>query len=230
MNMKNAIILCSGGLDSVTTSYYVKNKLKYNNLIILFFNYGQKQLIQEIKYSKLCAKDLNVKFKEIKLDWLKEISNALFKNIKLKKIKTLKNTKEESSKWYFPYRNAVFLISAMAFQESLAIKERKNYDLFVGFKCEGKESYPDTTKKFLNYMNNLAKISEVGKFKVIAPFINKDKDEIISLGKKLGVNFANTYSCYLGNNLHCGYCLACKLRQAAFYWANIRDPTIYKNL
>ena len=228
--MKNAIILCSGGLDSVTTSYYVKNKLKYNNLIILFFNYGQKQLIQEIKYSKLCAKDLNVKFKEIKLDWLKEISNALFKNIKLKKIKTLKNTKEESSKWYFPYRNAVFLISAMAFQESLAIKERKNYDLFVGFKCEGKESYPDTTKKFLNYMNNLAKISEVGKFKVIAPFINKDKDEIISLGKKLGVNFANTYSCYLGNNLHCGYCLACKLRQAAFYWANIRDPTIYKNL
>ena len=230
MNMKNAIMLCSGGLDSITTSYYVKNKLKYNNLIILFFNYGQKQLKQEIKYSKLCAKNLNVKFKEIKLDWLKEISNALFKNIKLKKIKTLKNTKEESSKWYFPYRNAVFLISAMAFQESLAIKERKNYDLFVGFKCEGKESYPDTTKKFVNYMNNLAKISEVGKFKVISPFINKDKDEIISLGKKLGVNFANTYSCYLGNNLHCGYCLACKLRQAAFYWANIRDPTIYKNL
>src|SRR3989344_3291248 len=226
--MKNAIMLCSGGLDSITTSYYVKNKLKYNNLIILFFNYGQRTLKQEIKYSRLCAKDLNVKFKEIKLDWLKEISNALFENIKLKKIKTLKNTKKESSKWYFPYRNAVFLISAMAFQESLAIKERKNYDLFVGFKCEGKESYPDTTKKFVNYMNNLAKLSEVSKFRIIAPFIDKDKDEIITLGKKLGVNLANTYSCYLGNNLHCGYCLACKLRQAAFYWANIRDPTIYK--
>ena len=228
--MKNAIMLCSGGLDSITASYYVKNKLKYINLIILFFNYGQKQLTQERKYSKLCARNLDAKFKEIKLDWLKEISNSLFKNIKLKKIKTLKNTKKESSKWYFPYRNAVFLINAMAFQESLAIKERKNYDLFVGFKCEGKESYPDTTKKFVNYMNNLAKLSEVSKFRIIAPFIDKDKDEIITLGKKLGVNLANTYSCYLGNNLHCGYCLACKLRQAAFYWANIRDPTIYKNL
>ena len=161
--MKNAIILCSGGLDSVVTSYYVKNRLNYNNLIILFFNYGQKQLIQERKYSKLCAKDLNARFKEINLSWLKEISNYLFKNIKIKKLRKsdLKNTKKESDKFYFPYRNAVFLTSTMALQESLAIKEKKDYDIFVGFKCEGKESYPDTTKRFIDYMNNLTKKLDV---------------------------------------------------------------------
>jgi len=229
--MRNAIVLCSGGLDSVVTSYYVKNRLNYNNLIILFFNYGQKQLIQERKYSKLCAKDLNARFKEINLSWLKEISNYLFKNIKIKKLRKsdLKNTKKESDKFYFPYRNAVFLTSTMALQESLAIKEKKDYDIFVGFKCEGKESYPDTTKRFIDYMNNLTKISEISKFKVIAPLINKDKDEIVLLGKKLGVDFTNTYSCYNGSKEHCGYCLSCKLRQTGFYWANIEDTTRYKN-
>src|SRR3989344_8529467 len=101
--MKNAIILCSGGLDSVVTSYYVKNKLNYNNLMILFFNYGQRTLLQERKCAKKCAKDIKAKFKEARVLWLKEISNSLLnKKIRLNKVKNLKNTKKESDKLYVP--------------------------------------------------------------------------------------------------------------------------------
>ena len=53
-----AIILCSGGIDSVVTAYHAKKKLKYNRIIILFFNYGQKALKQERVCSKRCAKNL----------------------------------------------------------------------------------------------------------------------------------------------------------------------------
>ena len=68
--------------------------------------------------------------------------------------------------------------------------DKKDYcDLFLGFKCEGEEHYPDTTKKFVNGVNNLLKASDLGRIKVVTPFINKDKEEIIAIGDKLNVPF-----------------------------------------
>jgi len=230
-NKKNAIILCSGGLDSVVTAFYVKKKLKYHKTTVLFFNYGQKSLKQERKCSILCANQIKAKFLEIKLDWLGKISNSLInKNGKIKKLnrKDLKDTRKESQKFYVPCRNTIFLTYALGLADSIYQKKHKISDIFLGFKCEGKESYPDTTEGFIKAMNNLSSISCAGKFKIYAPLIKKDKEDIIKLGKKLCVNFKDTFSCYVPlNNKHCGYCLACKLRQEGFYWANIDDTTIY---
>jgi len=230
---KSAIILCSGGLDSVVTAFYVKKKLKYDNLRILFFDYGQKSLKQERKYSSLCARQIGAEFMEIKLDWLGKISNSLInKPGKIKKLnrKDLKDTSKESQKFYVPCRNTIFLTYALAIAESIFLKDKTKSDIFVGFKCEGKESYPDTTKGFIREINNLSKLSCAGKFKIYAPLIEKDKEDIVLLAKKLGVEFKNNFSCYSPiKNKHCGYCLACKLRQEGFYWANVDDPTIYSN-
>ncbi len=227
--MKYAIVLCSGGLDSVVTAYYVRKKMLHSSIRILFFNYGQKTLTQERKASKRCAEEIKAKFQEIKLDWLGKISNSLInKSGKVKKLrrKDLKNTKEESQNWYVPCRNMIFLTYALALADSLYIKEKKVYDIFVGFKCEGGESYPDTTKEFVDEINELGKFCS-GRFKIKAPLIDKDKEDIVLLGKKLGVNFKETFSCYIGKNKHCGYCLACMLRKEGFYWAGIKDPTTY---
>jgi len=231
--MKNAIILCSGGLDSSVTAYYIKKKQKYDNIIFLFFNYGQRTLEQERGAAKNIAKKIKADFKEVKLDFLKKISTSLInKKTKARKIKRkeLKDMKKEGEKYYVPCRNIVFLIYALALSESLQIKKKQVFDIFTGFKCEGKEAYPDTTREFVAEMNRLKKISTNAHGKIIAPLINLDKDEIILLGKKLGINFKDTYSCYIGskNGKHCGCCLSCRLRQEAFYWANVKDPTGYK--
>lgn len=247
MRNKNALILCSGGLDSSVAGYYAKKKLKYNNLIILFFDYGQRTLEDEKKAAKNVARKLRAEFIEINLHFLKKISTSLInKDKKVRKIKRkeLKNTKKESEKYYVPARNTIFLIYALALAESLQIKNKnkneKIYDIFTGFKSEGKEAYPDTTPEFVNEMNKLRKISTNARGKIIAPLIKLDKDEIIQLGKKLGVRFEDTFSCYIGTrkeknggkkkekNKHCGCCLSCRLRQEAFYWANMKDPTRYK--
>ena len=76
-------------------------------------------------------------------------------------------------------------------------------------------------------MNKLQNVLKE-KSKIKAPLIKKDKEDIILLGKKLRIDFRDTYSCYSGSNVHCGYCLACRLRQEGFFWANIPDPTKYK--
>lgn len=226
--IRNAIILCSGGIDSVTTAHYVKKRLNYDNLTILFFNYGQKSYKQEKRCSARCAKELNAEFIEIKLLWLNQISSSLInKKGKVRKLKRkeLKNTKEESKNWYVPCRNTVFLVYALTLAESRYIKNKSISEIFVGFKNDGKESFPDATKEFVDEMNKLSNISCSEKFKIIAPLIKKDKEDIILLGTRLGIDFRNTFSCYIGKEKHCGKCLACMLRKEGFYWANLKDPT-----
>ncbi|MBI2629017.1 7-cyano-7-deazaguanine synthase [Candidatus Pacearchaeota archaeon] len=233
--MKNAIILCSGGLDSVVTAYYVKNKAKYGKIYILFFNYGQRTLKQEKRASKLCAEKLNGKFIEIKLPELNKISTSLINSAKkANKVsrKQLKNTEKEHLNWYVPCRNIIFLTYALAIAESKLIKNKQKYDIFTGFKNEGKEAYPDATSEFVSIMNKLQATAVKKNIRIIAPLINKDKEDIIQLGKEFGVDFRNTYSCYVGvnskNNKHCGTCLSCRLRQEGFYWAGLQDPTNYE--
>ena len=229
LRMKQAVVLCSGGIDSAVTAYYVKRKLKYGKIVILFFNYGQKSLLNERKFSKLCASSLKAEFKEIKLLELARLSTSLI-NIKgkVKRLNRndLKNTARESKKWYVPFRNTIFLSYALSLAECIYLKDKIKSDIFVGFKCEGQDHFPDTTKSYLKEMNKLTKTASYG-FKIIAPLIDKDKEDIILLGSKLGVDFRKTFSCYLGKRQHCGYCLACKLRQEGFYWSGLKDPTYY---
>jgi 7-cyano-7-deazaguanine synthase len=232
MDMKNAIILCSGGIDSVVSAFYAVKKLKYKKTTILFFDYNQRTLKQERNASLMCSKYLNSEFIEIKLDFLSKISGSFINSKKqAKKIRKsdLKDTKKESIKWYVPCRNTIFITYAMALAESRYLKNKEQSDIIVGFKCEGKEHYPDTTKEFVDSMNNLKNISAKFTGRLIAPLIDKDKEDIIALGEKLGVDFKKTFSCYAGTNgnMHCGTCLSCRLRQEGFYWANIKDPTKY---
>jgi len=141
----------------------------------------------------------------------------------------LKDTKKESDKWYVPCRNIIFLSYALSLAESLYDQKKEVYDIFVGFKDEGKEGFPDASQSFLDKFNDVSRIACKKDFRIIAPLINKDKEDIVLLGKEMKVKLENTFSCYSGegNEKHCGYCLACKLRQEGFYWANVEDKTKY---
>lgn len=227
---KNAIVLCSGGLDSVTTAFYVKKILRYPTIEILFFNYKQRNLLKERAASKYCAKILKANWQEIALPFLTKFSNSLLHKSsvpsKLDRC-SLNNTKKESEKWYVPMRNLIFLSAALSYADFLYSKDKKKSDIFVGFKCEGKESYPDTTPLFIKEINSLSKISTSAKSRVIAPLIRKDKEDIVILAKKLNVPIEKTWSCYLSYRKQCGTCLACLLRKEGFYWANQKDDTLY---
>src|SRR3989344_835642 len=202
--MKNALIVISGGLDSTVTAYYVKNRLNYNKLKFLFFDYNQRAVKEEETAVKKIAKELNAEFKKINLEWLGEISTAVLnknKNIPETTEKDLEDEKKDLSPWWVPCRNSVLLIN------------------------EGRVHMKDTTKEFIESTNNLQKhATDKGDFKIIAPLIDKDKAEITSLGKELNVPFELTYSCYIENG-PCGKCLNCMLRKKAFYWSG--DPTIF---
>ena len=230
--LKCAIVLCSGGIDSVTTAYYVKKKLSYDELVILFFDYSQQSLIHERQCSIKCAQALDAFFHEIKLPELGKLSFSLInKEGYVKKLspEEISDTQAEGARFYVPARNTIFLSYALALSESLAhIQPEKGVpDIFIGFKNEGAESFPDTTQEFLNRINALASIGCMQPSQVHAPLIAHDKEEIIVLASELSIDLLKTWSCYQASHLHCGTCLACRLRQAGFKWAGITDPTPY---
>lgn len=224
-SMKNAIILCSGGLDSVVAAYFVKDK--YKKLKFLFFDYGQRALREEEKFVKEIAKKLNADFEKVELPWLGKISTAMLN--KPGKIKETSERDLETNRrienWYVPCRNTIFLSNALAFAESEFLKNKENWDIIVGFENEGEGHFKDTTEDFVKKFNELSKEATEG-FEIIAPLIKLDKPEVIKIGNKLKVPFELTYSCYIENG-HCGKCLNCMLRKKGFYWAGVEDPTKY---
>ncbi len=231
--MRNAIILCSGGLDSAVAAYSVKEE--YNKLKFLFFDYKQRALKEEECCAREIAKKLKAEFLKVELSWLGEISTAMLnKNEEIKETteKDLEDNRKEIINWWVPCRNAVFLINALAFAESEFLKNKERYDIVIGIKNEGREHMKDTTPEFLKKINELAEEGTYhGGYKVLAPLIEMDKTEVIKLGNKLKVPFELTYSCYVESSkglVHCGKCLNCMLRKKSFYWGGIMDPSIYR--
>jgi 7-cyano-7-deazaguanine synthase len=212
----DSIILCSGGLDSVTLTHHVVKQLN-KKPILMFFDYSQPQLSQESKIVRELAKSLDLELMEISIQKLE------YTNPNSKPVEDLSNTKSSSDDFYIPSRNLIFLSHATALAEKSDIKE-----IYVGFENEGEEHYPDTTQEFLDFLNSLNKVSTKIQPTILAPFLVKDKEEIITLAKQLDIKLEKTFSCYLPKgNKHCGICLACKLRRAGFKWANLEDKTEY---
>ena len=235
----NAIVLLSGGLDSACTSYYVKEK-DPKKLLFLFIDYGQRALKEERYCAEEIAKRLNGKLKVIDLRWLGEISTAFlnkqgeYPKTKDEDLENIEKGRKEIVNWWVPCRNALFLLAALAHSESEFLAKKERYDVYIGLKSEGSIGFKDSSPEFIKEINRLVEVAtNDGGYKIIAPLHDEDKDDVVSLGEKLKVPWEYTYSCYIGNGfngkipVHCGKCLNCKLRQKAFYWANVKDPSVY---
>ncbi len=223
--MKHALVLCSGGLDSVVLSYYLKER-NYS-ITLLFFDYGQNGKERELECVRYHARRLK---SDLKIVPLNEIGSSLIhsgRSFKPVTTRMLKNTKKISPQWYVPCRNLIFLSHALSIAESMGANKKDSIEIFVGFGAEGEDCYPDASRKFIKLFNETATFLCAHKYAVLAPFIDKDKEDIIVKGVELNVALEKTWSCYSTKKNHCGSCLACALRKQGFYWANVSDPTIY---
>src|SRR3989344_5870188 len=140
--MRQAIILCSGGIDSTVTAYQVAKKENYSSLIILFFNYGQRSHEAEKTCAHYTAQEIKAQFTELALPELSKLSTSLInKSSPHNPIEKtdLKDTKEESKNWYVPARNLLFLSYALALAEKEYKEKEIISDIFIGFKHEGKD-------------------------------------------------------------------------------------------
>lgn len=216
---KKAVVLLSGGLDSSTLAYYVKN-MGYD-LYTISFDYGQKSR-RELDASRKIGRLLGVKdHKFIKID-LKIIGgSALTSEIDVPKTDDLDNKKQEISDkkeipiTYVPARNTIFLSIALAYAEVIDADV-----IFYGANCIDYSGYPDCRPEFIDAFNNLAKLGtkkgiEGKTIKIEAPFLFYTKKDIVKTALDLGVPIEETWSCYNDGDEPCGRCDSCIIRQKA---------------
>ena len=222
---KKAISVLSGGLDScVATSIYSEEYEIHG----ITFNYGQKSFKRELKASKEICEKMGFTHEVIDLPWLNKISNsALTSDNKIPTLTTddlddLEKCKNTASSVWVPGRNIVFSAIATSYAESIGAEI-----IIVGWDEEEAATFPDNSKEFLESFNKMLNIGSPQNIEVKAPAINLNKDEIVKLGNKINAPMELSYSCYTGDEKHCGVCESCMRRKRAFKLANIEDLSEY---
>jgi 7-cyano-7-deazaguanine synthase len=222
--MKKAVIVFSGGIDSVCAVSFLKSKYE---LYGITFSYGQKANM-EIAAAKSFAKKLGLKeHKIIDIGFMKNLygnSNVLTSS------KRKIPTKFEYS-IVVPIRNAVFLSIASAWAFTL------NASLVAYGAHTGDTNYPDCRPKFAKKLENAFNEGESDginsklrkSIEIWSPYRKGlSKSDLLKTGiKNLGDSIFKTWSCYSNKKYHCGICESCNNRKIAFKEAQIKDKTKY---
>ena len=223
MTKKKAVVILSGGMDSVTTLAIAKDKNFdcYN----LTFDYGQKS-ISEISSATYYSDKFDSKEHKIFNINFNDFTNSSLIN---KNIDVPVNKNDKIPTTYVPMRNIIFLSIACSWAEKVGAS-----DIFIGANAIDYSGYPDCREIFLEAYEKMINLgsktgSEGGQFNIHRPLINMKKTEIISIGKSLGLDYRKTISCYqaTSDGKACGVCESCLFRKNAFLELGLEDETIY---
>lgn len=224
--MKPSIVLFSGGIDSTTALYWALNR--YEKIYALTFDYGQRHRI-EISMAHRLAQKLNIPQKILSID-LKQIGGSSLTETKLPlpEYKRAEEIEEGLPSTYVPFRNGIFMAMAAALAQVKGIKE-----IVCGFNTIDSPNYPDTRRQFVKAMEaainqGTGAFLSQEKIKILAPFVDMRKSEIIKVGLSLGVDYSFTISCYFGEEIPCQKCSSCLLRQKAWEEIDSKDPLILR--
>ena len=211
------IVVFSGGMDSTVALYSAMATDKVQAAI--FFHYGSKHNDREYEHAKSIADMNTVKLIRVNLPFVGEIfSSSLLKG--QGDIPEGHYEDESMKSTVVPFRNGIMLSIAVGIAESLETDE-----VWYGAHAGDHAIYPDCRSAFILAFARAAYEGTYNKVRIIAPFESCSKREIAYLGKELSVPFSHTYSCYKGNEKHCGVCGTCTERKEALEGF---DPTEYE--
>lgn len=229
---QNAVVLLSGGLDSVTCLYWAK--ANYANVTAVSFNYGQRHN-SELNAAKKIAATAQVNHRIIHID-LAQLGGSALTDASLvvpdaKQTDFSDNQHNDSIPiTYVPARNTIFLSYALALAEVT-----QSNAIVIGVNAVDYSGYPDCRPEYIEAFEKMANLATKtgvmgNHLHITTPLLHLSKAEIIKLGVSLGVDYALTVSCYRADSegRACGHCDSCYLRQQGFLQAEIDDPTIYQ--
>lgn len=221
---RKAVVLVSGGLDSATALALAQ--ADGFECYTLAFDYGQRHRAELIAAQRVSVAQGAKAHKTVMLD-LRSIGGSALTDSAI-------DVPEERSEGipvtYVPARNTIFLSIALGWAEVLGAR-----DIFIGVNAVDYSGYPDCRPEYIEAFQNLATLAtragvEGSPFRIQVPLIQLSKADIIRRGVALGVDYAQTVSCYQADadGRACGLCDSCFLRREGFIASGVVDPTRYQ--
>ena len=204
-------------MDSITMLYEYKERIALG----ISFDYGSNHNAREIPFSAMHCERLGIKHITIDLGFM----HQYFKSSLLEGAEAIPegNYDEENMKsTVVPFRNGIMLSIAAGVAESNGLK-------YVMMANHGGDHtiYPDCRPEFVSAMSEATRLGTYPGIEVLAPYTDITKSDIARHGKALGIDYAETWSCYKGGEHHCGKCGTCRERIEALADAGIEDHTVY---
>ena len=218
--MKDSVIVVSGGMDSITLLYDKKEEIA----LAVTFDYGSKHNAREIAWAKVHCGRLGIRHIVIKLDFMqKYFTSSLLEGGD--EIPEGHYADENMKSTVVPFRNGIMLSVAAGIAESNGLKK-----ILIANHGGDHTIYPDCRPEFIGAMDRAIANGTYEDVRIDAPYTNITKADIAKLGKRLGIDYSETWSCYKGGERHCGKCGTCIERKEAMALAGIDDRTEYESM
>lgn len=215
---KDALLVLSGGMDSVTMLYDFSDSID----LAVTFNYGSNHNMREMECARYHCRNLGIELVEIDLSFIGQyfhsslLSGADAVPVGEYDFDNMKST-------VVPFRNGIMLAAAAGLAESRGLKA-----VMIANHAGDHAIYPDCRAGFVHSMSEAMRHGTYIGVQIDAPYTGISKSDIARIGKRLGLDYSTTYSCYKGGEKHCGKCGTCVERKEALRDAGIEDTTEYE--
>jgi len=217
--MKDSVIVVSGGMDSVTLLYEKKDEIALG----ISFDYGSNHNHNELPFAALHCQRLGIEHVVVPLGFM----HQYFKSSLLESGDSIPDgsyDEENMKSTVVPFRNGVMLAVAAGIAESNGLTK-----VLIANHGGDHTIYPDCRPEFIAAMDAAVEAGTFARVRVVAPYTNISKADIARRGRVLGIDYAETWSCYKGGHVHCGTCGTCVERKEALREAGIEDNTTYQS-
>jgi len=215
---KDSVLILSGGMDSVTMLYDYQSRIA----LAISFDYGSNHNAREIPFAQLHCNRLGIEHVVIPLTFMAQyFESSLLQGADA--IPEGHYDAENMKSTVVPFRNGIMLSVAVGMAESRGLQ-------YVMMANHGGDHtiYPDCRPEFVDAFSQAANAGTFNGVHLLSPYTNITKTEIAARGARLGINYAETWSCYKGGTKHCGRCGTCVERKEALRDADVPDPTEYE--
>ena len=217
MQKKDSVIIYSGGLDSTTLLYEERNRIA----LAITFDYGSNHAEREIACARHHCLHLGIEQLVLPLDFMhRYFPSALTAGSAA--IPDGDYDEQNMQQTVVPFRNGVMLSIACGIADGRGLQR-----VLIANHGGDHTLYPDCRPEFVQAMHEAMLRGTGGTVHLEAPYTHLSKADIVRRGSQLGIDYAQTYSCYRGGEQHCGSCATCRERQQAFRQAHLTDPTTY---
>lgn len=217
--MKDSVIIVSGGMDSITLLHERHEEIALG----ISFDYGSNHNSREIPFARMHCQRLGIKHIVIPLDFM----SVYFRSSLLDGADAIPEGHYEDANMkstVVPFRNGIMLSIACGIAESNGLSR-----VFIANHGGDHAIYPDCRSEFIKAMDAAMSAGTYAHINIEAPYTEITKTDIALIGKAIGLDYTETWSCYKGGNVHCGKCGTCVERQEALRNAGIEDKTEYSN-